>query len=556
MKKPIKRRARSRDSNTIRFKVSCGCRMAKTTTAAGTSPVWGEQLNNSICLRDYQVLITDKLKSLHDRMKRDKRTRKPYCIVMPTGSGKSVVIAMLIRHILGNNKDREVSVLVTTWSRLIMSQNETRLKAVLGVDQVPHNVDFCTVQALKNFNVGKTYDHIIIDECHKMFSGTVGYSLICSRMRNGSDELVNANSSTSVWGFTATPYRNRHENVINKKMFTDVGDVVTYSLLIRQGYLVPPEFRKCSLFEYDREALVTSSGDYTGSSMQDQCLVYLSAIAEEIRRVYIEDDHKVSNRCVLVFLPTLRICREVKQVIDSDNTLISRNVSVRVITGSTGEEDRERIIRKADIILNCGVLTTGVDITRITSIVLARATKSWTLFRQMVGRGLRLHKGKSRCNVVDCGGNVAVFGDDLDAVVSNVEKSKKTHLPVMSICPSCMRYIPPVSRVCKYCGKVLLSEEEVHLRKLERLYFENGMREVKSAKFSRIDSERVSLTVSFHHGKDARFVFSKHPYSVKKMEEYADVLAEAGKGLSRLFLKIDKVKGFDTIVDAKLIEEK
>ena len=229
-----------------------------------------------------------------------------------------------------------------------------------------------------------------------------------------------------------------------------------------------------------------------------------------------------------------------------------------VIKGETDEEDREEIICNCDIILNCGVLTTGVDITRVTSMVICRATKSWTLWKQIVGRGLRLHPGKSRCFVIDCGGNVEQFGDDLDRRMSCGGIEAKS-LPIMSECKKCHRYVHTSVKECPFCGEILRTDEQIHALKLQRIYFEGGLLPVESfsEKIVHIPNKgkRCVVTVKFAYGRQRVFTFSEHPFSQEKYKEYTDVLSHANNPKEILFIKVETVNGFDTITDAKVIDK-
>jgi len=534
------------------------------------------QIVNSISLRPYQEKCLEKIESLFDLIS----PINCYCFVLPTGAGKSVIIGAAIKSILHTFEWENLSVLVCSWSKRIIKQDVDKAFGLLNspmansdceLERYNHGkftilmdnynvVDFCTVQSLPNFNVGKTYDVIIVDECHKMYTGSAGYKEIVSRMQNSNGKLRNRDSPTFVLGFTATPYRNRKETVLGGEMFLPVEELVTYGSLIDDGYLVPPEYIKCALFEMDREKLdLNSIGDFSSESMEKQCKRALNAIAKTIISTHERGSQKVGRAaCTLVFLPTLRICDEVLSTLKKLEKKLNKKFTVDVVKGETDEEDRDEIICNCDIILNCGVLTTGVDITRVTSLVICRATKSWTLWKQIIGRGLRLHPGKSRCFVIDCGGNVEQFGDDLDRQMSCGGVEAKS-LPIMSECPKCHRYVHTSVKECPFCGKVLRTDEQIHALKLQRLYFEGGLLPVESfsEKIVHIPNKgkRCVVTVKFAYGRQRTFTFSEHPFSQEKYKEYTDVLSHANNPKEILFIKVETVNGFDTITDAKVIDK-
>ena len=199
------------------------------------------QTLSSIKLRQYQAECVEKIEKLFDFL----CTVSCYCLVLPTGAGKSVIIGAVIDSIFKTFEWDDLSILVCSWSRRIVKQDYEKCEALntsrnVVYSQISDNkfvgkdrtngrslIDFCTVQSMPNFNVGKCYDVIIVDECHKMYVGTAGYKEIVSRMRNSNGELRNKESDTIVLGLTATPYRNRKESVLDQKMFVPVEDPVT-----------------------------------------------------------------------------------------------------------------------------------------------------------------------------------------------------------------------------------------------------------------------------------------------------------------------------------------
>ena len=110
---------------------------------------------------------------------------------------------------------------------------------------------------------------------------------------------------------------------------------------------------------------------------------------------------------------------------------------------------------------------------------------------------------------------------------------------------------------CPFCGEVLRTDEQIHQLKLQKLYFEGGLLPVESfsEKVVTIPSKgkRCVVTVKFAYGRQRTFTFSEHPFSQEKYREYTDVLSHANNPKEILFIKVETVKGFDTITDAKVI---
>ena len=135
------------------------------------------QILDSIHLRPYQEKCVKRAEMIFDLV----CPVSCYGFVLPTGAGKSVIIGAIIHSILKTFEWDDLSILVCSWSRRIIKQDFDKCMSLndrVNVDymQLGNNkyfainkksslpiVDFCTVQALPNFNTGKTYDVIIVD---------------------------------------------------------------------------------------------------------------------------------------------------------------------------------------------------------------------------------------------------------------------------------------------------------------------------------------------------------------------------------------------------------
>ena len=103
---------------------------------------------------------------------------------------------------------------------------------------------------------------------------------------------------------------------------------------------------------------------------------------------------------------TLVFCVDLAHVADLTATFRSHGCDARFVTGNTAKRTRDERLdafRKGEcpVLLNCGVFTEGTDIPNIDCVLLARPTKSRNLLVQMIGRGMRLHPGKTNCHVID-----------------------------------------------------------------------------------------------------------------------------------------------------------
>lgn len=103
---------------------------------------------------------------------------------------------------------------------------------------------------------------------------------------------------------------------------------------------------------------------------------------------------------------TLVFCVDLAHVAGLTQTFRKHGIDARFVTGDTHKIERgERLedfkAGKFPVLVNCGVFTEGTDIPNIDCVILARPTRSRNLLVQMIGRGMRLHKGKTNCHVID-----------------------------------------------------------------------------------------------------------------------------------------------------------
>ena len=103
---------------------------------------------------------------------------------------------------------------------------------------------------------------------------------------------------------------------------------------------------------------------------------------------------------------TLVFCVDLEHVAGLTQTFRKHGIDARFVTGDTPKVERsERLDAfkngEFPVLVNCGVFTEGTDIPNIDCVVLARPTRSRNLLVQMIGRGMRLHPGKTNCHIID-----------------------------------------------------------------------------------------------------------------------------------------------------------
>ncbi|KZF23498.1 DEAD/DEAH box helicase-like protein [Xylona heveae TC161] len=141
---------------------------------------------------------------------------------------------------------------------------------------------------------------------------------------------------------------------------------------------------------------------------------------------------------------TIVFCVDVKHITSLTATFRRHGIDARFITGSTHKAVRGQRLdefRNGEfpVLLNCGVFTEGTDIPNIDCVLLARPTKSRNLLVQMIGRGMRLHSGKTNCHIIDMVSSLSsgvvttptLFGLDPSEIVDSASPADMKELQKM-----------------------------------------------------------------------------------------------------------------------------
>lgn len=323
-------------------------------------------------------------------------------IVLPTGSGKSVVIANIAKELEGNT-------IVFQPSKEILEQNFAKFRsygfrasiysASAGQKRIT-KVTFATIGSVATkHHLFKDFKNVIIDECHLVNSKGGMYH-----------DFIKALETAKVLGLTATPYRltASMEGAMLKfltrtrpKIFSDVLYIVQNSVLFDAGFLA--KLKYFSFDVIDRKMLQVNS---TGSDFNEASLKkYYKAIDFPKQTGYWAKRMLDKRKNLLIFCSLIEEAYAAAKYIQG---------SV-VITGETEKRQREKILSdfkngRIKCLLNVGVLTTGFDYPELEAVLLARSTMSLSLYYQMIGRAMRIHPNKEEAWIVDLGGNYNFFG--------------------------------------------------------------------------------------------------------------------------------------------------
>jgi DNA repair protein RadD len=382
------------------------------------------------------------------------------CVVLPTGSGKSHVIASLIKNAVQNYSDTRV--LMLTHSKELISQNAEKMRqhwsnAPMGIYSASLNrrclsepITFAGIQSVskKATQLGHI-DLCIVDEAHSInHTQSGGYRLLIS-------DLLKINPAMRVIGYSASPYRLGHGMIHegDDVIFDDLIEPVSIEKLVADGYLSTLRSKHTAL-TYSTAGVKKSGGEFVAKDLELTVNTHdnnTAVITETIKRA--ED-----RKSILVF------CAGVAHAHDVANLFNQYGVIAACVTGDTNPAERDRIIRdfqagKIRVLTNVNVLTTGFDYPAIDCIVFLRPTMSPGLYYQMAGRGLRIAEGKANCMVLDFAGNVSRHGP-ITAITPPKKRGNSTGDAPTKTCPECDEIVPAQVKVCPSCNHAFMPPEK------------------------------------------------------------------------------------------------
>lgn len=323
-------------------------------------------------------------------------------VILPTGSGKSVVIANIAKELEGNT-------IVFQPSKEILEQNYAKFRsygyrasiysASAGQKRID-KVTFATIGSVAaKHHLFKDFKNIIIDECHLVNSKGGMYHA-----------FIEALEGARVLGLTATPYRltNGMDGAMLKfltrtrpRIFSDVLYIVQNDVLFNSGFLAKLQYFSFNVIDRKMLQTNTTGTDFTEASMRK----YYKQIDFPRQTAYWAARLLAKRKNLLVFSSLIEEAYAAARLI----------TGAVVITGQTEKRERERILsdfknNKIKCLLNVGVLTTGFDYPELEAVLIARSTMSLSLYYQMIGRCMRIHPDKADAWVVDLGSNIDFFG--------------------------------------------------------------------------------------------------------------------------------------------------
>lgn len=385
------------------------------------------------------------------------------CVVLPTGSGKSVSMASIIRK--WHEEAPYVRGCILAHRKELVQQNADKLNALypegnvgifsagLGKRDYDSPLLFASIDSIfKRSGEFTPFDFIFVDEAHRIPPAGEG------KYRTFIAECKKFNAELRVVGWTATPFRMGCGPICHKDhILQEICFEAKITELITQGFLSDLRSKVSATQPDLSEVKRNQGGDYITQSLAvatNRTNVVSSAVKEAVA-IMNEQDRKAA----IFFCVNIEHCKRVSA------ELLRYNIQAPVVIGMMTRKKRDKIIRdfkakRTRVVCCVNVLTEGFDAPHIDCIVLLRPTLSPGLFSQMVGRGLRIFPNKQDCIVLDFAGCIEEHGP-VDLLGSGLKT-------VMAVCHECRESFSRSIKKCPACGWVIPKQEMERMEAVEK----------------------------------------------------------------------------------------
>jgi len=394
------------------------------------------------------------------------------CVVIPTGGGKSILMAWSIQS--WKLDYPPFRAIILAHRKELVEQNSSELSGIwpdgdIGVysaalkrrDQ-ENDIVYASIDSVYDkWGSFPPFDVIIVDESHRIPARGEG------KYRQFIKGCQKMNPNVKVIGFTATPFRMGCGPICHKDhILNEICYEANVADLIHQGYL-------CNLRSKvgDVQADLTnvkrnSGGDYITNSLAEA--VDTPEIVQKAVRSAVEIIRREQRNSIMFYCVDLKHCSDV--VAEASRY----GLQLAMVTGKTPTKERDRIANqfkagRIQAIANINVFSEGFNAKRIDCIVLLRPTLSPGLYYQMVGRGLRIHESKNDCLVLDFGKCIETHGP--------IDQINGGDIRIV-VCQSCGDAFSRAVRKCPHC------DWEIPKQEVERMEAEDKQRRMHAAKAS------------------------------------------------------------------------
>ena len=346
-----------------------------------------------------KIKLYDYQEDMKGRIEGELRLHRSVMAQMPTGTGKTYLLTAVIDSFVSNNPMEKVW--IVAHRRELVSQIDETVRKFHSYFASSTSSLLSSVKAMSIQWLMRHYDEIeeepgmiVIDEAHHALAKT--YKEMWERFPNA-----------KFLGLTATPCR------LNGKGFTDLFDVLV------QSWSVPEFISKGRLATYDfvsiksdgvTQRLIDSlqkrgvDGDYQNKEMD-----MLLNKKPSIERLYQSLEEFGKDRKGIVYAINISHAQKITKLYQEHGV---KAIAIDSKTPATERQQDIDAFKKGDIqvLVNVDIFSEGFDCPDVEFVQLARPTLSLAKYLQMVGRGLRVAKGKKNCVIIDNVGLYRVFG--------------------------------------------------------------------------------------------------------------------------------------------------
>ena len=346
-----------------------------------------------------EIKLFDYQEDMKERIEKALRLHQSVMAQMPTGTGKTYLLTAVIDSFVSNNPIEKVW--IVAHRRELVSQIDETVRKFHSYSASNTSTLLSSVKAMSIQWLMRHYDEIeeepgliVIDEAHHALAKTY-------------KEMWERFPKAKFLGLTATPCR------LNGKGFTDLFDVLV------QSWGVPEFISKGRLATYDfvsiksdgvTQRLIDSlqkrgaDGDYQNKEMD-----MLLNKKPSIERLYQSLEKYGKDRKGIVYAINISHAQKITKLYQEHGV---RAIAIDSKTPATERQQDVEAFKKGDIqvLVNVDIFSEGFDCPDVEFVQLARPTLSLAKYLQMVGRGLRVAKGKKNCVIIDNVGLYRVFG--------------------------------------------------------------------------------------------------------------------------------------------------
>tara|TARA_B100000674_G_scaffold140351_1_gene110132 strand:- start:142 stop:1692 length:1551 start_codon:yes stop_codon:yes gene_type:complete len=319
---------------------------------------------------------------------------------LPTGGGKTIIFSHIAREFI---KETNKKVLILTHRIELLHQTSSCLSGI-GVDNFVVSSEVKEVENPELYGcfiaMVETLNNRLQDD--EDFIQNVGLVIVDEAHNNSFRKIFQYFKNVNMLGVTATPLSSNRNLPLNKN-YDELIIGSSISDLVDQKFLCEP-----TSYTYDVNlgALrVGINGDYTVSSSER--LYGGFDMQEKLITAYRE---RAQGKKILIFNPGIRVSWMVYDMFKENGI-----DHIKHLDSTFSDQERRDTLdwfrnTPNAVLTSVGILTTGFDEPSVETIVLNRATRSLTLYHQMIGRGSRVTPNKKSFSIIDLGNNIHRFG--------------------------------------------------------------------------------------------------------------------------------------------------